>query len=128
MDKDQFRKLLDSMALAWANCEYKSVADRFQDELFYSDPLSYSIFNKDDLLAFFIDDDGKPQSCIFHNAVFDEEHQLATAEYTYEGTNRYHGTVWIELKDDKIASWREYQHRSEKSWDEFWKIDERDRS
>jgi hypothetical protein len=128
MTKDQFAQVLDSLSAGWKNRDYPSVADHFHEQLFYSDPLNYSIRNRRDLLEFFTDDDGKPQSCVFHNAVLDEERQIGTAEYTYQGTYLYHGTVWIELKDDKIASWREYQHKSERTWKEFWNIDERDRS
>lgn len=121
MTKDDFRVMLDAMAVGWTNREYDAVASYFNDELFYSDPLHYAFSNKRDLLAFFRDDNGMPQGCEFHDAVFDEERQIGAAEYTYEGTHRYHGTVWIEMLGGKISSWREYQHVSELDQAEFWK-------
>jgi len=112
--------MLDAMASGWINREYQAVADRFADDVFYSDSLHYAFFNKGDLLRFFEDED-LPENCVFHQAVFDEEVQLGAAEYTYEGTYRYHGTGWIKLENDKIASWREYQHISDLGRKEFWK-------
>lgn len=79
------------------------------------------------MLDFFLDDDGRAQVCIFHDCLFDEEKQAGVAEDTYDGTNRYHGVACIELVGGKIISWREYQHRSEESWEQFWKVNERNR-
>lgn len=120
MTKEKFSSMLDRLADAWTNREYEKVVEHFASELFYSDPLNYSFRGNSELLEFFRNDDGMLQSCTFHNSVFDETRQVGTAEYTYKGTFQYHGTVWIELKDDKIVSWREYQHKTEKSWKEFW--------
>jgi len=120
MGANDFEELLRSLAAGWTRRDYEAVASHFADDVFYSDPLNYTICDNESLLAFFQDDDDKPQSCIFHNSVFDEQRQLGVAEYTYEGTFRYHGTVWIKLENDKIESWREYQHRSDKDPSEFW--------
>ncbi|MGQ0540970.1 MAG: nuclear transport factor 2 family protein [Blastocatellia bacterium] len=124
MTGDEFHAMLAQMAEGWTRRDYETVANRFSERIKYVDPLNYSFDNRESLLEFFRDDDGKPQLCELHNAVFDDITQIGTAEYTYEGTFRYHGTVWIELADDKIVSWREYQHKSEKDWNAFWKIDE----
>lgn len=128
MNVKDFNSMLEQLAVGWTSLEYEEVAAHFADNLFYSDSLNYSFNNRQSLLEFFCDDEGKPQLCEFHNSVFDEERQIGVAEYTYEGTFRYHGTAWIEIQGDKIVSWREYQHRSDKDWTTFWKIDERDRS
>ena len=120
MNKGDFVSLLKLLADGWTDKEYGLVASQFTEDVFYSDPRNYTFRDRGSLLAFFEDDDGLPQSCTFHNSVFDEERQLGVAEFTYVGTYRYHGTAWIELRGDKIASWREYQHISDKEWDEFW--------
>lgn len=112
---------MKALADGWTTRDYNSVAGHFAEELFYSDPVNYTFRDSASLLEFFRNDDDMPQSCTFHDFVFDEQRQIGVAEYTYEGTFRYHGTVWIALKNDKIASWREYQHKSEKDWEEFWR-------
>ena len=121
MTQDDFRLMLEMMADSWTNREYTMVAECFAQELFYSDSLNYSFTNKDDLLKFFEDDDDMPQKCVFHRSVFDERGQIGAAEYTYSGTNQYHGTVWLKLVEDRIVDWREYQHNSGQTWEEFWK-------
>jgi hypothetical protein len=121
MTKIEFTEMLDRMASGWTKRNYEKVAENFLDDLFYSDALNYSFFSKKDLLAFFRDDGGDPQFCKFYQTVYDEERQIGAAEYTYEGSFRYHGTVWVEIENDKIASWREYQHISELDRENFWK-------
>jgi hypothetical protein len=121
MNAGDFGEMIRTLADGWTKRDYESVAAHFAPEVFYSDSLNYTLTNRLQLLGFFQDDDGRPQSCLFHDQVFDESRQVGTAEYTYEGTFRYHGTVWIELKDDKIESWREYQYRSDEDWKTFWK-------
>ena len=121
MNPDDFRTMLTSMADGWTCRDYKAVADNFALDLFYSDSQHYSVSTRDSLLEFFNDDEGFPQKCVFHNAVFDESAQQGAAEYTYEGTHVYHGTVWITLENDKIVSWREYQYISDKDWEELWR-------
>lgn len=120
MTQDDFRQMLETMAEGWRECDYELVAECFAEDLFYSDSLNYSFSNKRDLLDFFNDDGGFTQDCIFHRSVFDERGQIGAAEYTYTGTRQYHGTVWVKLVADRIVDWREYQHISEKPWEDFW--------
>jgi|SoiMethySBSTD1v2_1073268.scaffolds.fasta_scaffold553446_2 hypothetical protein len=121
MTQDDFRLMLEMMADSWTNREYGMVTECFAQNLFYSDSLNYSFTNKDELLRFFENDDGMPQKCVFHRSVFDERGQIGAAEYTYSGTNQFHGTVWLKLVGDRIVDWREYQHTSGQTWEEFWK-------
>ncbi len=121
MTRDEFEDLLSSLADDWSNSRYEKVALKFAEDVFYSDAHNYTFNDRSALLAFFRDDDGHPQYCRFHNSAFDEVRQVGAAEYTYEGTSRYHGTAWIRIQRDEITVWREYQHRSEQSWEEFWK-------
>lgn len=119
MTSENFQRLLDEMASLWMTCEYETVAAKFADDLFYSDAMNYSFANRNALLEFFSDEE-LPESCVFHRTVFDELFQIGAAEYSYEGKNRYHGTVWVTFENDKITSWREYQHISDKTYSEFW--------
>jgi hypothetical protein len=81
--------------------------------------LRYTLTNRADLQAFFEDDEGYPQRTVWHNIVFDEEQQIGAAEYTYEGTHRYHGTSNIKVTNNLITHWREYQHIDSREWEEF---------
>src|SRR5215203_7409465 len=83
MTRDEFRQLLSSLSDGWANRRYGKVADHFADDIFYSDPKNYTFTNRESLQRFFEDDEGRDQSCTFHNTIFDESQQLGVAEYTY---------------------------------------------
>ncbi len=121
MTKHEFNEMLDSLAEGWSAANYDKVIRYFAEDVYYSDSLHYAFTDRAQLLEFFEDDDGAEQTCVFHSAVFDEHRQMGAAEYTYKGTHRYHGTVWIKLGGDLIVDWREYQHISDRSWDDFWK-------
>lgn len=125
MTKTGFIEMLDALAHGWTTRRYESVAAHFAERIFYSDAQNYCLRTNDELLKFFKDDDGLPQKCVFHRAVFDETMQTGAAEYTYEGHHLYHGTVWIKIAGEKIAEWREYQQTSDKNWREYWRKEEK---
>lgn len=119
MTRDQFVAALESLARAWTDKDYEKAAGFFAEDVRYADPLRYRLESRAELLAFFQDDGGYPQRTEWHHVVFDEERQVGAAEYTYEGTHRYHGLVVIQVREGEISRWREYQHISELEWEEF---------
>ena len=119
MTKEEFTKLLYLLSDAWAKRDYVAAISAFADDVRYADPLRYSMSNKDELQKFFQDDDGCTQSTVWHTILFDEQHQVGAAEYTYNGTHRYHGTVLVKIQGDRISRWREYQHIDGREWEDF---------
>lgn len=115
LDAAGFQQLLAALADGWTRRDYVAVAARFTEDVFYTDPLRYAFRNRADLLAFFTDDDGQAQSVAWHLTLFDPARQVGMAEYTYEGTHRYHGVALIRLRDGLIARWFEYQHKDGRS-------------
>jgi SnoaL-like domain len=119
MTTQEFRELLDRLATGWAKRDYGAVAQQFSENVRYGDPTRYSFENRSELQRFFENDEGYEQRTVWHTVVFDEAQQLGAAEYTYQGTHQYHGTVWIRVQNGRITHWREYQHISDKPWEEF---------
>lgn len=119
MTKSDFRNLLHSLADAWARRDYATAASFFAEDVRYGDPTRYSFSGRSELRAFFEADEGYDQRTVWHTILFDEDQQLGAAEYTYEGTHRYHGTVLIKVEDGKISRWREYQHIDAREWETF---------
>jgi len=119
MTRQEFEAVLQALARGWAERDYEKVASFFAEDVRYADPTRYRIASRVELLEFFRNDEGFEQSTVWHNFVFDEERQVGAAEYTYQGTHRYHGTVWIQMRGNLIARWREYQHVSDLEWEEF---------
>lgn len=104
---------------AWTRRDYEKAASVFADDVRYRDPLRYSFDNKNDLKKFFENDEGNEQKIVWHTIIFDEEEETGAAEYTYEGTHRYHGTVIIKINHEKVARWLEYQHIDARGREEF---------
>jgi hypothetical protein len=119
MTRQEFEAMLQTLARGWAEKDYEKVASHFAEDVRYIDPVRYRFASRAELLEFFREEGGD-ESTVWHNAVFDEERQAGAAEYTYQGTHRYHGTVWIEVRGNQIVRWREYQHTSDLEWEEFW--------
>lgn len=120
MIRPEFVAALEALAQAWADKEYERAARHFAEDVRYADPLHYRFASRAELLRFFQDDGGYPQRTVWHNAVFDEERQVGAAEYTYEGTHRYHGLVLIKVNGGgEFSHWREYQHVSTLDWKDF---------
>ena len=119
MTPAQFRTLLEGLADGWSRRDYETVAAAFAEDVHYADPMRYTIQGRARLLEFFRDDEGYLQSTVWRTVVFDESQQIGAAEYTYRGTHRFHGTVWIRLAGDLITHWREYQHVDYRPWQEF---------
>lgn len=119
MNKTEFRNMLHSLSDAWKKQDYKSAASMFAEDVHYADPLRYSFQNRDELLVFFEADDGRPQITVWHTIIFDVGQQVGMAEYTYEGTYRYHGVALVRVIDGKISHWREYQHIDTRDWIEY---------
>jgi hypothetical protein len=117
--RTEFKEMLSSIADAWSRRDYTAAAGFFADDIHYGDPLRYTLTNRTDLQAFFEDDEGYPQRTVWHNIIFNEEQQVGAAEYTYDGTHRYHGTTLIKVRGDRISHWREYQHIDPREWEEF---------
>ena len=85
----------------------------------YADPMRYSFRGRAQLRAFFEADEGCSQRCVWHTIIFDEDQQVGAAEYTYDGTHRYHGIALIRVEDGRITHWREHQHVDARAWEEF---------
>jgi hypothetical protein len=119
MNSEQFRDLLEPIAEGWARRDYAQLARAFAPDFRYGDPTRYVFQNRHSLKSFFEDDEGLEQSTIWHNIVFDEAQQLGAAEYTYDGSHRYHGLVLVRLAEGMVTHWREYQHIDSRPWEQF---------
>jgi SnoaL-like domain len=120
MDQAGFAALMGAIAEAWNHGESEAALRCFTDDAVYMEPPDSQLYlGREELWEFFGGDDPPPMRLDWHHLVFDERAQIGAAEYTYEGSTRYHGIVIVKLRDDRIASWREYQTQSNMDWDTF---------
>lgn len=121
MKGDGFRRLLDELAAAWRDKRYTDAVELFTSDVRYLDPTRYSLRGREALLAFFRNDEGYAQVTTWHNVFFDEDAQMGAVEYSYRGAHLYHGVVLVNLEDDLISRWREYQYVSDLDWRPFFR-------
>jgi ribosomal-protein-serine acetyltransferase len=119
LTNEEFRAMLDRLADAWTRRDYAAAAAAFSEDVRYGDPTRYALAGRAALRAFFEDDEGREQRVVWHNVVFDPARQFGAAEYTYDGTHRYHGTVLVKLAHGVVTHWREYQHVDDRAWEDF---------
>jgi hypothetical protein len=120
MDGSAFRQLLETIAGAWNEGDTTTALACFTDDARYTEPPNTQHYEgRQELFAYFGGDDPPPMRMAWHTILFDGDRQMGAAEYTYTGTNTYHGVAVIRLRDDLIANWREYQVRSDLDWNAF---------
>jgi hypothetical protein len=120
VDGAGFRGLLETIAQAWNEGDTATALACFTDDARYTEPPDTQHYEgRQELFEFFGGDDPPPMWMAWHTIVFDRDQQTGAAEYTYTGTNTYHGVVMIRLRDDLISNWREYQVRSDLDWESF---------
>lgn len=120
MEGAAFRQLLETIAGAWNEGDTASALACFTDDARYTEPPDAQHYEgRQELFEFFGGDDPPPMRMAWHTIVFDRDEQMGAAEYTYTGTNTYHGVVVIRLRDELIANWREYQVGSDLDWNAF---------
>ena len=112
--------MLTTIADAWNAGDTHTALACFAVDAKYTEPPDEQHHEgRDQLYDFFGGEDPPPMSMTWHTIVFDEELQVGAAEYTYSGTNTYHGVVVIRLRGGLVANWREYQQRSDLDWEAF---------
>lgn len=119
---NDFEHLMRTVAEGWNEGNARKAADCFSEDAIYVEPPDKQLYHgRAELYEFFGGDAGTdlPMKMIWHHLAFNEEEQIGFGEYTFQLHGRYHGIVLVKLESGLIKHWREYQYRSELSWEEF---------
>jgi SnoaL-like domain len=115
-----FRRLLDRIAAGWNEGDARRPADCFTADAVYLEPPDRQVYRgREELYRFFGGTAPPPMEMRWHHVVFDAGEQVGAAEYTFQGSRRYHGLVIVKVEDGKVARWREYQYASDLDWEAF---------
>ena len=118
--QDRFEAILQGVADAWNAGDAAAAANLFAEDAVYLEPPDRQLYRgRRALYEFFGGDQKIPMSMTWHHLAFDETAQIGFGEYTFKGTNQYHGIVVVRIRDGKIANWREYQYKSAEPWSVF---------
>jgi hypothetical protein len=124
MDRSEFASLLQRVADGWNSGDPGWAADCFTRDAIYLEPPDLQRYDgRQALLEFFRGDGPEPRamSITWHHAAYDPDRGLGFGEYTFSvpGVFTAHGVAVLTTRDGLIASWREYQYRSDLSFADF---------
>jgi ketosteroid isomerase-like protein len=113
IDDQAFRGLVEQVARGWESGEPDAALDAFAADAVYMEPPDAQLFvGHEQLRPYFAAVPAGTLMRLWHVS-FDEATQTGAAEYTFaSGTDdpsADHGVAIIEVRDGRIASWREYQ-------------------
>ena len=118
-----FEKLLYQVAEGWNEGNARKAADCFTTDAIYIEPPDRQLYKgREALYEFFGGSSGRasPMTMTWHHLLFNEAKQTGVGEYTFAYKGRKaHGLVIVQIAEGKIRRWREYQYRSELTWEEF---------
>ena len=97
MDAEGFRRLLGTVAEAWNEGDTTTALACFAENARYTEPPDTQHYEgRQALYEFFGGEDPPPMRMEWHTIVFDDGRQMGAGEYTYRGTNTYHGVVVVQ--------------------------------
>jgi hypothetical protein len=125
MDSLEFKQLMNTIAEGWNEGNARKSADCFSADAIYTEPPDRQVHHgRDVLYEFFGGDQGPelPMHMTWHHLAFNEEEQIGFGEYSFRMHGNYHGIVTVKVENNLIKFWREYQYKTELSWEEFSKL------
>ena len=123
-----FREMMDHLADGWSHQKTDQAIAFFTENAIYMELPDIQFYKgHSQLRPYFAA--LKPGTFMrFHNLWFDEARQIGAGEYSFGELNETtadHGIVVIELRDGRIAFWREYQQKGPASFERFLDIKEK---
>lgn len=125
MNSIEFKKLMDTIAEGWNEGNARKSADCFSEDAIYIEPPDKQVHHgRGALYEFFGGDQGSdiPMHMNWHHLAFNEEEQVGFGEYSFRMHGNYHGIVTVKAENGLIKFWREYQYKTDLSWEEFSKL------
>ena len=122
VQSSEFESLMQTIAASWNEGNAQKAADCFLEDAVYVEPPDRQIYHgRHELYEFFGGDSGPeiPMHMTWHHLAFNESEQIGFGEYSFQMHGRYHGIVTVKIESGLIKFWREYQYKTEVSWDEF---------
>lgn len=123
MNQQQYIALMQTVADGWNTKNAKQAVECFTDDAIYIEPPDKQFFKgKKELYEYFGGDTGFDMKLTWHHLFFNEDEQIGSGEYTFEMNETiHHGVAVIEIKNEKISLWREYDTVGKLSYDNFLK-------
>jgi ketosteroid isomerase-like protein len=114
MKQDDFNELMQRLAEAWSAHDTEAALACFAFDAIYMEPPDIQLYQGHEQLRPYFGALAEGTIMVFHNLWFDEQSQVGAGEYSFglKGSeNADHGVVVVEIREGRIAIWREYQQK-----------------
>lgn len=122
LNSQAFYALMEQLARAWSQQDTDSALACFSQDAVYMEPPDIQIYQGQEQLRPYFAALSPGTFMRFHNLWFDEAKQVGAGEYSFGSAGKAtadHGIVVVELRDGKIAFWREYQRKGPSVFRDF---------
>jgi ketosteroid isomerase-like protein len=122
LTSDEFRHLMQRLAAAWGAQDTDTALDCFAPDAVYTEPPDIQFYTGHDQLRPYFAALKPGTFLTFHQLWFDEQQQSGIGEFSFGGAGRPsadHGVIVVQLRDGRIATWREYQRKGPTSFADF---------
>ena len=130
IDAAAFRRLVEQVATGWETGDVERALAAFTPDAIYMEPPDIQLYvGRDQLRPYFA---AVPAGTLMRLAhvSFDVATQTGAAEYTFasgpEDADADHGVAVIEVRDGRIAQWREYQVKGPANRARFLSLEDKD--
>jgi SnoaL-like domain len=117
-----FREMMNRLADGWSQQNTDQALACFTEDAIYMEPPDIQFYKGHSQLRPYFAALKQGTFMRFRNLWFDEGHQIGAGEYSFGEVNEptaNHGVVVVELRDRRIAFWREYQQKGPTSFERF---------
>ena len=122
MKAQDFRKLMERLATAWSTQDTELGLSCFTDDAVYMEPPDIQLYLGQEELRPYFAALTADTFMHFHHLMLDETGRIGAGEYSF-GTaadpTADHGVAVVELEEERIAFWREYQRKGPTPFSEF---------
>jgi ketosteroid isomerase-like protein len=118
----QFEALMERLARAWSEQDTEAGVACFTEDALYREPPDIQLYIGHDQLRPYFAALTPGTYMRFHHLWFNEATQGGAGEYSFgsEGDRVVdHGVAVVEIRDGRIASWREYQRKGTPDFEAF---------
>jgi hypothetical protein len=122
LNESEFRQLMNRLADGWSRQNTEQALACFTENAIYMEPPNIQFYEGHAQLRPYFGALKPGTFMRFHNLWFGESKQIGAGEYSFGeagDATADHGVVVVELRDGRIAFWREYQQKGPASFDRF---------
>jgi SnoaL-like domain len=122
LNSAEFQALMARLADGWSRQNTEQALSCFTEDAIYMEPPDIQLYQGHAELRPYFAALNPGTLMRFHSLWFDKGRQIGAGEYSFGETNERvadHGVVVVELRNGRIAFWREYQQKGPSSFDRF---------